>query len=284
MILDLFAGAGGWDQGLADRGVTDVLGLELDEHACATAEAAGHAREQVDIATVDPSDYDGIDGLIASPPCQDYSSAGRRGESGTADLTHLVLPWIRATRPEWVALEQVRGVLPIWQDVMRELWLNGYAAMCGLVDAADYGVPQRRVRAVLLASRTTNPEWIPTTHGGGLWGAPYVTLRGALGWDGQLDRRQQNGDGSMVPLVGPDRPSPTLTGSAVGSSTWRYRPAGGDWRPLTMAEAAIIQGFPPDYPWQGPRKAQGTQVGNAVPPPLAAALLDQFVTARAEAA
>ncbi len=57
MILDLFAGPGGWDEGLRLLGVTDVLGIELDRDACAVAEAAGHRRIQVDVTAANPATF-----------------------------------------------------------------------------------------------------------------------------------------------------------------------------------------------------------------------------------
>jgi site-specific DNA-cytosine methylase len=56
-------------------------------------------------------------------------------------------------RPEWVALEQVPAVLPVWADVAAVLRAHGYFAWAGLVYAERYGVPQTRQRAVLLASK-----------------------------------------------------------------------------------------------------------------------------------
>ena len=52
-----------------------------------------------------------------------------------------------------------------------------------------------------------------------------------------------------------------------------------DGQRLTVAEAGILQGFPADYPWRGGRKAEAQQVANAIPPPMAAALID-FVTSK----
>lgn len=69
MIVDLFAGPGGWDQGLGMLGRTDVIGVEWDRAACNTATAAGHARIQADVAALDPAMFVGVEGLIASPPC-----------------------------------------------------------------------------------------------------------------------------------------------------------------------------------------------------------------------
>lgn len=54
MIIDLFAGPGGWDQGLRMLGRTDVVGIEWEKWACATARAAGHRRAQADVAALDP--------------------------------------------------------------------------------------------------------------------------------------------------------------------------------------------------------------------------------------
>ena len=85
MILDLFAGPGGWDQGLRMLGRTDVVGIEWEKSACVTARAAGHRRAQADIATLTPRrlGVGHVEGVIGSPPppCQAWSMSGkRRGE------------------------------------------------------------------------------------------------------------------------------------------------------------------------------------------------------------
>lgn len=80
-----------------------------------------------------------------------------------------------------------------------------------------------------------------------------------------------------------DRPAPTLTGKAGGQWVFHlpattYQVRSGDYEgtepiKLTVAEAAALQSFRPDYPWQGTRSKQFEQIGNAVPPVLAAAVL-----------
>ena len=280
-IVDLFAGPGGWDEGLKTLGVTDVVGLELDSDACATAEAAGHRREQVDVSAICPAAYAGADGLIASPPCQDYSSAGRRGDSGTAHLVGEVLRWARALSPRWIVCEQVRDVLPVWEDYADRLVAHGYLVAVGLVNAADYGVPQHRWRAILLAHKNRQPALPPRTRArqhtlDGL--EPWLTMEDALGWKGTLDRRN-NG----APIIRTDRPSPTVTGAGVGAGQWLYTPDGGETRAVTPEEGGVLQTFPHDYPWHGNKKERGQQVGNAVPPTMAAEILRPFVsTALAE--
>ena len=75
-IVDLFADAGGWDEGLRLLGY-EAVGIELDRWACATARAAGHERVEADIAAIDPMEFAPVWGLIGSPPCQAYSTAGK---------------------------------------------------------------------------------------------------------------------------------------------------------------------------------------------------------------
>ncbi len=283
--------------------------------------------------------------------------------------------------PEWVALEQVPEVLPLWQVYVHELRRLGYSAWACVLCAADYGVPQTRRRAVLGASRVRTVLPPVPTHsefpdGGDLFGdqrAPWVSWGEALGLHGPvihqrrgagmaerhgdradtptdepaptltssyqrrwlvMDRRtnSKDGRGGMVPTatVSSDRPAPTLTGKGAGgqivlrasnhanaairaqsdpaptivfghaSNDIRLYPEGStergvaeraesrhpESRQLTIQEAAVLQSFPAAYPWQGTKSKQGEQVGNAVPPLLAAHVLSAVtgVALRLEAA
>lgn len=187
MILDLFAGPGGWDTGLAYLGRRDVIGVEWDTQACLTARAAGHRRVQADVA-VDPLTFWGrhYEGLIASPPCQGFSLAGKgKGRADTAMLLRglgfiasgfpieIVLLWLhqhmtddrsllaleplryaiaahRAGKPfRWLAWEQVPAVLPLWEACAVILRQLGYTVETHMLRAEQYGVPQTRKRAIL---------------------------------------------------------------------------------------------------------------------------------------
>jgi len=95
--------------------------------------------------------------------------------------------FIAAGHPEWIALEQVPAVLPLWQVYAQELRARGYSVWCGKLNAADYGVPQTRERAILIASRVRRVSRPEPTHydprkGMQLWGTPWVSMAEALGW------------------------------------------------------------------------------------------------------
>lgn len=214
--VDLFAGPGGWDEGAKPLGLKPV-GIEWDMAACQTATRAGHLRIRADVATYPTEPFLGkVRGLIASPPCQAWSMAGKR--KGEADRAHcheladrmaagddstgwtewederspLVcqpVRWVRDLRPEWVALEEVPAVLGLWEHFARIFRAWGYSTWVGVLNAADYGVPQTRQRVILMASRVRQVQPPEPTHAqypeADLFGGErlrWVTMAQALGW------------------------------------------------------------------------------------------------------
>lgn len=195
MILDLFAGMGGWSEGLRALDRADV-GIEHDLAACRTRAAAGHLTIRADVSTYPTAPFVGkVVGLIASPPCPDFSTAGKGagidGESGR--LIFEVPRWVHALRPRWVACEQVPPALEWWERFAHDFSKHGYMTWVGLVNSANYGVPQTRTRAFLLASLDRQPVPPPATHVRNpapvLFGeplSPWVSMADALGW-GAID-------------------------------------------------------------------------------------------------
>lgn len=166
LVVDGFGGPGGWAEGLRSLGIAEV-GIEIDPWACATRAAAGHRTIRTDISTYPIAPFLGrIWGAVFSPPCTDYSRAGKRaGRTGdTGKLVEEVVRWVGDLRPEWVVCEQVPDVLPIWREFAHLFARWGYSTWCGELDAADYGVPQNRKRAILMASRTHQVQPPAPTH------------------------------------------------------------------------------------------------------------------------
>jgi DNA (cytosine-5)-methyltransferase 1 len=191
VVIDLCAGLGGWDEGGRACAI-ETIGIEHDLSACQTASAAGHARIRADVTTFPLKQLNGkTAGLIASPPCTDFSMAGRRAgiDGETGKLMHQVPRWVHALRPRWVACEQVPPALEWWEMFAAEFRTVGYKTWTGILNAADYGVPQTRQRAFLLASLDRQPQPPQRTHARNpqpdLFGnelLPWVSMADALGW------------------------------------------------------------------------------------------------------
>lgn len=281
MILDLFAGPGGWDEGLRILGRDDVVGVEMDEAACATREAAGHQTLRADVRDLDPRDYYGWEGLIASPPCQTFSAAGlQRGlDDIRGQLVYEVIRFANDMRPAWIACENVKEVLPIWRGIARHLRTLGYSTWAGLLNAADFGVPQSRKRAFLLASqRSFHPP--KPTHSKNDFPTlfddlrPWISMADALGWTAS----------DLLPEErwALSRPATTVVRSfrpdVIAAPGWRVK---GDAPrqdtpgsiQVTEEQMCILQSVRPDYPFQGPRTKRLSLIGAFLPPPWAAAIL-----------
>lgn len=314
--VELFAGPGGWGVGAQILGIDlDCEGIELDRDACDTAIAAGHQRRHADVRAINPAEYLHCTGFIASPPCATFSAAGK--QSGVRDLQVVFDVWtsigwgipasqalselrrvedqrtallavagvwaltlLAEGRCEWAAFEQVvPGIEYAWEDLAAELTSIGCEYVnVGILDAADYGVPARRRRAFLVASRNGQPATARNAAPGhpptcptnlSLVPAPQQrSMATALGWE----------DGFKVRTRGDRRPTGGGDYSADGPSwalTGRTRSwTRDDGRLLTPAEAGLLQGFPRDYPWRGrSRTAQFRQIGDVISPIMAAHVL-----------
>ena len=159
--VDLFGGPGGWAEAMRLLGLTEI-GVETDAAACETRRNAGHAYCQNDVSRLDPMTWAGISGVIGSPPCPAFSTAGN--QEGREHLPALIAAihrrdwaarpdpdpriwlslemgrWWEALQPEWVALEQVPAVLPLWGAYAHVLRNEGYSVWTGILNAANYGI------------------------------------------------------------------------------------------------------------------------------------------------
>ncbi len=263
-IVDLFAGAGGWEEGLGGLGM-GATGIELDPLACATARAAGHERVRADIAALEPADFAPLWGLIASPPCQAYSIAGKklgradkaaviacaedlaagkdsRGRhlAGCRDerslLTVEPLRWALALWPRWIAFEQVPAVLELWETFAALLGRHGYSCATGCLSAERYGVPQVRKRAFLIASLDGAPALPGPTHRSfsprrhqvpeeELSLPQWVSMAEALGWGAEPALLRSNQTSSGRYPGGAPRSLSRPAFTLIGSShLWKIEP------------------------------------------------------------
>lgn len=299
--VDLFAGPGGWSQAVLQLGLREV-GLELDHAACRTRLGAGHATIRTDVTAYPTWPFRGRRGSIASPVCPSYSKAGKghgvtdlplvhqciddlangidsRAKLGAeclderSMLTAEPMRWFYDLRPEWICMEQVPAVMPLWEHYARALRGWGYSVDAGVLNAADYGLPQVRKRAILIASRVREVLLPPPTHGRP--GLPaHRTMAEAIGW-GYTRRAAPTVTGGGTYTGGPE---PFGNGTRQAMRKAMLRP--GEWAPRsvehlrpTIAESAVLQGFPADYPFFGGTGQRAQQVGNAIAVPVAAAVL-----------
>jgi len=190
VAVDLFCGAGGLTHGLTRAGIRVVKGIDVDGTAGETYERnnPGSSFVMGDVRDADPRDLlDGVDRkgsellLAGCAPCQPFSSHARRtGRDDRRSLMARFAYLVADMLPDHVLAENVPMFMGCRYHayMLRTLAACGYSYDDGVVDAADYGVPQHRRRYVLLASRK-RPVRIPEkTHGTGL--ARHRSVRDAI--------------------------------------------------------------------------------------------------------
>jgi DNA (cytosine-5)-methyltransferase 1 len=193
------------------------------------------------------------------------------------------------------------------RQIIRDATALGYHISFGVVDAADFGAPQHRLRFVMLGSRDHPPAALPIpTHG--TVDHPYRTVRDAIAclqcdpgphseytdpvkrvfalvpeggsWrslppdvaKAAMGKSYESGGGKtgFFRRLGWDRPAPTITGRANRKGSAMCHPA--EVRPISVREAAALQGFPPEWQFVGAMNSRYMQIGNAVPVQLGLAI------------
>ncbi len=298
-VISLFTGGGGLDIGFEERGFHPVVCVDNDAESCKTLRLN---RPAWGVFEGDIRDFrwEGrVEGVIGGPPCQGFSTAGKGKPNDPRNL--LWQEYFRVVRdaaPEFVMFENVPGMaqkknrrhLGMLLESLEEL---GYVVSYDILNAADYGVPQIRRRLIVLGGRGFRIELPRPTH------VTHLTVKEAIGDLEENQTASNHTRNNHAPHVrarwaalGPGEIDPGYRRARL----WADRPsstirAGGGYGPkgdhlagfhppihyrfprqLTVREAARIQGFPDTWVFDGSKTAQGRQVGNAVPPPLAAAI------------
>ncbi|GAB3024727.1 DNA cytosine methyltransferase [Oleiagrimonas citrea] len=319
--IDLFSGAGGLSFGLRDAGWDVVAALEYDKVAMAT-----HAHNMPemdhlweDVRQVSFKRYRGAIDLVAGgPPCQPFSVSGK--QLGHGDLRDMVPEFVRAVRevkPKAFLMENVAGLATsrfrsYLEERLDDLRALGYDVQWTVLNAADYGVPQKRQRLIIVGtSEPTEFAFPEPTHGGrrkrhvsvarALKGCPEDepnTARVVYAKNPILRRSPYagmllNGKGRPLDMKAP---SFTIPASAGGNRTHildpdgvieRYhehlisggKPRRGDVEGcsrLTVRQSARLQAFPDNFEFVGRKSQRYAQIGNAVPPALATIVATQL--------
>lgn len=193
-IMDLFAGVGGLSYGFSKLPEFEIVAANEIEKDIAVAYTLNHPG--VTMMTCDINDLteetlsealkgQQIDIIVGGPPCQSYSTLGKRQMDDRANLFMQYKRVLNILKPKAFVFENVVGILSmdkgkLFKQIQAEFEELGYTLKHKVLNAVDFGVPQQRERVILVGFRGENNfEYPDSTHGEGL--KPHVTLRQAIG-------------------------------------------------------------------------------------------------------
>lgn len=295
-VVSLFSGCGGSSLGYIWAGGKVLAAVEWDENAVATYRLnfpdTPVLHRDIKTVTVEellalthlvPGELDILDG---SPPCQGFSTAGKRQiDDPRNSLFQEYVRLLRGLKPKCFVMENVSGMVKgnmkhVFAIAMRELKASGYRVKCQLMNAMYFGVPQSRERVIFIGVRNdlnvepTYPlvQSKPIGVGKALNGCPlspsrHISHRASMLWKhipiGKTGTAVSgpSKDFSLAKL-NPLKPSPTFRkGQTAGNGIMHWN----EPRYVTMAEMARIGSFPDAFQWLSPIDAVA-RIGNSVPP------------------
>ena len=312
--ISTFSGLGGSSLGYRNAGFKMLACVEWDRHAVDSYKL-NHPSTRIyheDITKISPSRMRGelglevgeLDLLDGSPPCQGFSSAGKREFNDPRNhlfWSHLRL--IEEFQPRAIVVENVAGLIRgkmkrHARAIQEALESQGYEVIVGLVKATCFGVPSYRPRTFFIGLRSDlgiSPAFPPVTHdkyvscSEALKGVAPVTMPNSPGKNTQSEflrknllpgecgedvwrRLRINKTGSFGVLkIHPRKPAFTVIKSCTGYWHWTHRH-------ISLEEALVLTGFPSDYRIApaGFRK-KWERIGNSVAPPVAEAIGRQLI-------
>ncbi|MBR0541804.1 MAG: DNA cytosine methyltransferase [Clostridia bacterium] len=315
-VVSLFSGCGGMDLGFCGdfsflnksygkNPFEIVFANDILSKACDTYNYNfNHSSHCEDIKSLDYSLLPKADIVIGGFPCQDFSLAGKRNGLN-AERGRLYLEMkkvIEYCKPVAFIAENVDGIRRNSNNekssaldvIIKDFEKIGYNVTYKALNAADYGVPQNRVRIIISGIRkdlNKNMKYPQPTHGPD-HDLPYVTAKDAIDdlWD-KIDittvanhtakdySKAKFYEGKSMQgncRIKPDKPSPTIRSEHHGNIEGHYRTSNPKdpeniafWRRLSVRECARLQSFPDEFVFPVSSSDAYKQIGNAVPPVLA---------------
>ena len=156
--IDLFAGAGGWDAGIRDLGWGCLGMYEWNKSACETLRYNHNSPVyEVDLSRYQEIDFPQVDVVIGSPPCQGFSNEGKSNS-----LVWDFLQIVECLQPQAWIFENVPGFKRLYKgeyhrELIKRVAKMGYTLTSNILDASDYGVPQKRKRFIALGYKDQTP-------------------------------------------------------------------------------------------------------------------------------
>lgn len=300
--VEICAGFGGQALGIETAGFRHAALVECEEDCCKSLRSN---RPDWNVICADVRGFSGIpyrgrtDLLAGGVPCPPFSVAGKRlGKDDERDLFPEAVRLVRKINPRAVMLENVRGFLDSVFAAYRESVLGGirelgYRVDVRLLYASDYGVPQLRPRVVIVGIRDdvpgefSYPEPFPARAK--TVGECLGDLMGAEGWKGAGEWFAKAASVAPTVVGGSKRHGGPDLGPVRARKAWAALGIDGlgiaDKAPvpdfqgmprLTLRMLARIQGFPDSWKITGGKTKACRMIGNAFPPPVAAAVAAQI--------
>lgn len=301
-VVSLFSGAGGLDLGFIKAGHKIIWANDNFPDAVETYRRnIGNHIICEDISKISSKQIPDHDILIGGFPCQGFSIANiKRGKHDDRNKLYLELLRVLVDKqPKFFVAENVKGILSLKQGKIFEMIISdlkkaNYTVKHKVLNAADFGVPQKRERVIILGVRKgldftlEHPE---PTHGevpGSSNKKKWISIGEALRDIPEPEEKHSlsNHTYSKFKLkfngylgnreVDPRKPAPTVTarGDEKGGVVVLHHPK--NHRRMSVRELALTQSFPLDFVFEGKNSSAYRQIGNAVPPVLAFAIASIF--------
>lgn len=302
-VVSLFSGAGGLDLGFINAGHEIIWANDNFEDAVKTyRKNIGDHIICEDISKIPSSEIPNHDILIGGFPCQGFSLANtNRNELDERNKLYLELLRVLVDKqPKFFLAENVKGILSLMHGKVFEMIIEdfkqaGYRVKHKVLNAANFGVPQKRERVIILGVRNDiefNLEYPESTHVENIdlfkdkkkWVSIGEALKNIQEPDSKHDLLNHTCSKFKLKFNGyignraidPNKPAPTVTarGDEKGGVVVLHHP--NNTRRMSVRELALTQSFPIDFFFEGKNSSAYRQIGNAVPPLLAFAIASIF--------